>query len=290
MLELKVYYDEKAPPIVEKALTFETGASIEQVASPVLWCYEHHGQGFGPAFPGALTALFEDLSMGRPSPSAFVFNRTRDVDVLVAATLFLHRDLLVLPSTAAFVSGVDLMHRRGYPFIGHLAPEVGQFIRLIRGYFPDDLTPEKVNARLPTAISWVRAYLWDGTLPSLGAPFPAPTILDQASGGFVVAETTGSLPEAWFELYRQGYYQGVLFGGRRGSLLPALVARKSAFIPFDIERAALLLNEAEVLLGGIPAWAVEGDWLWSPPDGTLILATEVVRTLMRVRIPLFDLQ
>jgi len=287
MPELKIYLDEKAPPVVPGVLTFETGAAPDQVIDPLLWAYEHHGAGFGQALPGALTCLFEDLSMGRPMPTAFLTRQVRDVDTLVAATLFRHRDLLFLPRTVGFVAEIDLVHRRGHQFVGHLEPEVGRFVRLLRGYFPDNLSPGQVNSRLPTAIEWVRSYLVEGRFPSLGAVFPTPTVLDARADGFVVAESTGSLPEAWFEAFRMGFYQGVMFGPRNGTLLPVLAARKSSFVPLDLDRAVMLLNDVEVSLGGAPRWSIAGDWLWGPPDGTLMLATDVVRTVLSVGIPLF---
>lgn len=286
MPELRIFYDPAAPPVVPAAVTFETGAGLADIVDPLRWAYEHHGSEFGPATPGALTCLFEDLAMGRPTPAAFVVNKVGDVDTLVAATLFLYRHLVMHPRTAGLVGQVDFVHRRGFPFLAHLDDGLGRFIRLLRGHFPDGLTAQQVTDRLPRAIEWVRSYMETEALPSLGALFPTPTVLDTGPDGFVVGETTGSLPEAWIELYRQGYYQGVLFGARVDTLLPVLVSRKSAFVPLALEQAAFILNEIEVSLGGQPQWKVSGDWLWGPPKGSLILATEVVRQVLRVRIPL----
>jgi len=286
MPNLQVFYDPSAPPVVEGVLTFETGGSPEQVMDPSLWVYDHHGEGFGQAAPGALTMLFEDMVMGRPTPAAFLSNRIRDVDVLVAATLFLHRDLLTLPRTVGLVAQIDLVHRRGLPLMGHLEDSLGRFIRLLRGLFPADLPVRQVNERLPKAVGWIRDYLDRDVLPSLGAAFSEPVVLDQGRNGFVVAETKGSLTEGWVELYRRGYYLGVLFGARIETQLPVLVARKSLFVPLNLVHAALVLNEAEMLKGGRGGWEVEGDWLWGPREGSLLLATEIVRTVASLGIPL----
>lgn len=280
-MELKFFYEPKAPPLVDGYVTYETGATPEQATNPHLFTYEHHTEGFGLAGPGALTCLYEDLSLGRVMPPSLVVNRINDLDTLVAATLFLHRGLLTLPLTVGFVAQVDLVHRRGYTFIGHLDPDLGRFVRLLRAYFPTELTPSEVNARLPTAVGWIVEYLKEGKYPSLGAPFPLTTVYETGPYGFVVAETKGSLPEGWFDLYRKGYSQGVLFGPRvNGTLLPVLISRKSAFVPLNIEHAAFLLNEGEQALGGAPRWAIHGDWLWSPPEGSLQLATRIVETLL----------
>lgn len=286
MADLRLYFDVRAPAVVDGALTFETGATPQQVMNPAIWAYEHHTEGFGQSDPGALTCLFEDLAMGRPTPAAFLISEIRDVDTLVAATLFLHRHLLCEPATVGFVAQIDLMHRRGFPFIGHLDADLGRFVRLLRGYFPDGQSVSEINARLPTAIQWIKDYLESGRLPALGAHFVVPTVLEDKRDGFVVAETLGSLPEGWFELYRQGFYRGVLFGPRQDGLLPVLVARKSAFVGLDLNRAALLLNEAEGQQGGRYKWLVSGDWLWSPPDGSVLLATQIIQAVRSVEVPL----
>lgn len=288
MSDLQLFVDPKAPVLLQGALTFETGASPEQAADPSLWAYEHHGAAFGQANPGALTCLFEDLVMGRPIPTAFVARHVNDIDTVVAMALFLYRELLTLPSTASLVMQTDLVHRRGLALMGHIEPDLGLFFRLLRGYFPDGLGRQEQSERLCTAVGWVRDYLLEGKLPSMGARFPTPRVLDTGPSGFVVAETGGSLPESWFELYRQGFVRGVCFGPRIGTQLPALVARKSLFVPLDLRRACVRLNEAETALGGFPRWKVEGDWLWSPPEGSLILAVDIVGYTIGFEVPLLE--
>lgn len=288
MPDLQLFIEPKATPLIEGALTFETGATLSQTMSPTVWAYEHHGEGFGQANPGALTCFYEDLVLGRPTPPAFVTRRINDVDTLVAAALFPYRDLLTLPGTAGLVAQTDLVHRRGLAMMGHIDPDLGLFFRLLRGYFPDGLGRAVQNERLCTAVGWVRDYLTESKLPSLGARFPQPLVLDQGPGGFVVAETLGSMPETWFELYRRGFQRGVLFGPRNGTALPTLVARKSPYVPLDLSHAQQRLNEAEYVAGGRAAWSVEGDWLWSPPEGSLLLATHIVGLVVGIEVPLLE--
>lgn len=285
MPDLQLFVEPKAPPVIEGALTFETGATLAQTMSPTVWAYEHHGEGFGQANPGALTCLYEDLVLGRPTPASFVTRRVNDVDTLVAMALFLYRDLLTLPGTAGLVAQTDLVHRRGSAMMGHIDSDLALFFRLLRGYFPEGLGRVAQNERLCTAVGWIRDYLAENQLPALGARFPQPIVLDQGPGGFVVAETLGSLPETWFELYRQGFQRGVLFGPRQGTQLPALITRKSPFVPLDLARACHRLNEAEVVVGGRPAWVCNGDWLWSPPEGSLILAVDIVGHVVGIEVP-----
>ena len=282
MTDLHLFFDPDAPVVMPEAVSFETGAVRVQVIDPNLWCYEHHGAEFGQADPGALTCFFEDILMGRYFPARFVARRLR-LDTLVAIALFFHRDLVLIPQTSALVAQVDLLHRRGFPMLAHLDSDLGRFVRLLEGYFPDKLSENERNDRVKTAVGWVREYLQGGRLPSLGTRFPTPTVLETGAGGFVVAETNGSLAESWVELYRQGHQRGVLFGSRqKGTFLPALIARKSAFVALDLSRSHQMLNEAEGVYGGFPQWRLEGDWLWSPPEGSLILANEIVETVLGV--------
>lgn len=288
MGDLRIFVEPKAPPTLTGALTFETGATHDQVCDPAAWAYEHHGTSFGQANPGALTCLFEDLVLARPMPESFVTHRVSDIDTIVAMALFLYRDLTTHPVTPSLVVQTDLVHRRGLAAMAHVDSDLALFFRLLRGYFPDGLARQEQNERICTAVGWVREYLVEGKLPSLGSRFPVPRVLDTGPGGFVVAESGGSLPEAWFELYRQGYTRGVCFGPRIGTQLPALLARKSPFVPLDLRRACARLNEVELTLGGSPLWKLEGEWLWSPPQGSLILAVDIVGYAIGFEVPFVE--
>jgi len=285
MAELHLFVDPKAPPILSDAVTFETGASQAQVVDPSLWAYNHHGEGFGQADTGALTCFYEDLILGRPLPTKFVVGRV-DIDSLVASTLFLHRELLTHAATLGFVAHVDFVHRRGFNALAHVDPNMASFLRFLSGYLPDGLSKQDLNARLSTVIGWIREYIAEDKMPSLQVRLPSLVVLDEGVGGFVVAETTGGLPDGWVELYRRGYYRGVLFGPRRGTLPTVLVSRKSAYVPLDLSRATYLLNEAEVIFGGPPAWSLEQDWLWGPPDGTLVPPSHVIEAVVGVEVSL----
>ena len=286
MAELHLFVDFGAPPTLPDAVTFETRASQAQVVDTSLWAYNHHGADFGQADTGALTCLFEDLVLGRPMPTKFVAGQL-DIDVIVAATLFLHRALLPLPATLNLVAQVDFVHRRGFNALPHVESSLGSFLRLLSTTCSDEVAPKRdLNARLQMMIEWVREYLAEDRLPALPVRAPVPTILDTGAGGFVVAETTGSLPDAWVEMYRLGYYRGIVFGPRKDALPTVLVARKSAYVPLDLNRAAYMLNEAEKVFGGVPAWAVEQDWLWGPPSGTAIPPSGVIEAVVGVEVSL----
>lgn len=281
-LEFRILVEPKTPVVAPHTLTFEAGATREQAADPDLFVYEHHGEGFGQADPGALTSFFEDLILGRSLPLVFATPAIRDLDTLFAIALFLHRDLAIAPAMPGLVAQVDLVHRRGLPMLGHVGGELARFLRLLRAYFPEGLTKTDLGQRLTTAVGWIRAYVLEGALPSLGKPFAGATVLQRGTDGFVVAETTGDLLEAWVTLFSQGHLRGVLVSSERGGRREVLGARKSLFRAFDLPLAARLLNEMEVTMGEPGGWRTTGDWLWGPPGGTRLLVEHLVEVLIRV--------
>jgi hypothetical protein len=60
-----------------------------------------------------------------------------------------------------------------------------------------------------------------------------------------------------------------------------LVARKSSFLAFDLQKAAEILNEAERAMGE-PEWVTDGLWLEGPPKGTRLLVSAITKVLVRV--------
>jgi hypothetical protein len=281
-LEFRIIIEPRVTPIVEGALTFEAGASREQAADPALYVYEHHGEGFGQADPGALTSFFEDLILGRPLPLVFATPAIRDVDTLFAIALFLHRELAIAPAMPGLVAQVDLVHRRGLPVLGHVGGDFARFLRLLRQYFPVGLSKADMGERLTTGVGWIRDYVLQGALPALGKPLAEARIIQRGSDGFVVAETSGDLLEAWVTLFSKGHLRGLLVTPEREGRRRVLGARKSFFCAFDLALAARLFNEVETAMGEKPTWRAEGDWLWGPSVGTTILVPHLVEVLIRV--------
>jgi hypothetical protein len=282
-LEFRLVIEPRVKPVVEGALTFEAGATREQTADPDLYVYEHHGSEFGQTDPGALTSFFEDLILGRPMPLVFLTPEIKDVDTLFAIAIFLHRDLAIAPGIAGIVAQVDLVHRRGLPVLGHVGDEFARFLRLLRAYFPPSgLSSTEVGNRLTTAVDWIRAYALRGEFPTLGKPFAEVRVLQRGTDGFVVAETSGDLLEAWVSLFAQGHLRGCVIAPERAGRRQFLCARKSAFCAYNLTWAAKLLNEVETSMGEKAEWRVEGDWLWGPPQGTVLMVQHVLGVLVRV--------
>jgi hypothetical protein len=280
-MDLVVRVETTLSGLVDNAVSFETGISRSQLASSV--GYEHHGQDFSSEDKGALVCFYEDLLLGRPMPLTFATPYVQDVDTLVAIALFLHRDLATNPNTPGFVSVVDFVHRLGLPALAHIEEPLARFISALRSYFPEGLSRRELGERLVSGVGWIREYVQEGTIPVLGpTPSSAVRILDQGTGGFAVAETSGSLWDGWVEIYRLGFLRGVLVSAQE-ERKRVLIARKSHYVAFDLHAAARLLNQVETAMGEEPEWTVSRDGLWlERPSPTLILLKDVLAILMRV--------
>ncbi len=270
------------PSIVPEAISFETGATRSQAADPALFVYEHHGTEFSQADPGALTSFFEDLILGRPLPLTFATRQIRDIDTIFALALFFDRTLAIHPAMPGIVAAADLVHRRGAAILGHIDADLGRFFRVLRSYFPEEgLSKRELGERLTKSVGWIKDFM-DGRPPVLGVPWPEVRVLDIGTNGFVLAETLGSLPSGWVELYRKGFLRGLLVGPDRDSRRAVLVARKSTYVDFDLTTAASILNEVELTIGEMPEWRADLLWLWGPEEGTLLRITEILEILKRV--------
>lgn len=284
-LEYQILIDPSFQGPQKDAVAFETGLTFDQITSREFCAYEHHGPEFDPSAPGALTRFYEDLILGRPLPLVFMIQGVKDIDTVMAATLFAKRELAIHPGAPGMVSCVDLVHRYGLTVLGHTESDLGRFLRLLRGYFPSQLHKKEAGIRLVTAIGWIWEYLQNDTLPHLGTRWPSVRVLDCGTNGFVVAETGGSLLEGWVSLYRQGFLRGVLIGpmDAESHRRKVVISKKSLYIPLDLTKAASILNGLERAMGELPEWRVEaGLWLHGPEDGTLILVQHLLDVLIRV--------
>ena len=287
-IEFNATIDPKFPPVVPDAVSFETGATRAQAADPSLFVYEHHGDGFGQSDPGALTSFFEDLIQGRPMPPMFAARCIGDIDTIIALALFLDRTLAIHPAMPGFVYSVDLVHRRGPAMMGHIDPTLGRFLKRLRIFFADDKIPKReLGKRIGQAVEWIRLVLDGHDVPCLDLTWPKVRILDVGTNGFVLAESSGLLGSGWVELYRLGHLRGMLVDLDADGRRHVLVAKKSAYVKFNLTLAAEILNDMERAMGELPDWTLAGPksdplWLWGPNHGTLILVRDMLEVLKRV--------
>lgn len=271
-LTFQVLVDPAHPPLVEGAVSFELGPADR----PKL-AYNH-----GPEDPGALTTFFEDLVSGVPMPLTLAIRSVGGLDTILAVALFLHRELAIHPAMPGLVAAVDLIHRKGPPFYGHVEADLGRFLRGVSGFFPEGLSKEVRGERIGTAAQWVRAYLMEGTLPNIGPQPPRGRILDIGTNGFVLADAEKASEEGWDDLYRKGFLRGVLLGPPDGDFRTVVASKKGPQVEFDLNKAAMILNEVEALSGGEPGWEVKGLYLFSPPIGTTVQVSYLMEVFLRV--------
>lgn len=281
-LEFHVHIDPALKGPVEGAIAFETGSLIADLADPAKLVYEHHGPEFSPLAPGALTRFYEDLILGRPMPLDFAVRQVGDIDTVMAAALFLKRDLAILPSAPGTVAAMDLVHRHGLTCLGHLESGLGRFLGLLRACLPRRLGKRESAERLVQMVEWIHAYMMTGETPHLGPGWPEVRVLDRGTGGFVLAETGGDLLAGWVELYRQGFLRGLLVSPAGQGRNRAVASKKSAYAALDLNKAAYILNGLEQSMGELPEWRAEGLWLHGPTEGTLILVGHILDVLTRV--------
>jgi hypothetical protein len=258
---------------------FETGVSPEQTGTGV---YEHHGNGFGPFTPGALTRLFEDLVIGTQLPLRFATPVVRAPDTILAIALFMGRDLLLLPATPGLVYGIDLAHRFGPQLLAHLDPIVSGFFKAFPKFFTPNLISREVGERVSTMIQWTREYLTEGKYPNLGGEAPEVRILDVGTNGFVLAEALNVSIDAWEVLYREGHLRGVILGPEVEGRRRVLASRKNERAWEGMSKAVPFLNEIESLSNGDPDWKCDGDFVYSPAVGTNALVSHLLKVFLGI--------
>jgi len=228
----------------------------------------------------ALPRFFLDLIQGHPYPLTLVTRSIHTIGRLVSVALFLHRDLAIHPAMPGVVAAASLTDELGLAGLAHIERDLSRFFRLLEGYLPPNLGRKAQQERLGTAVGWVREYVLEGSLPALPVEPAPPKVLDIGTDGFVIAEGS-ALEDCWVELYRQGFLRGVVFGpARKDGRRAVLVARKSRLLPFDLRKAAEVLNEAEKAMGEPPGW-LAGE-LGLLCEGTLLRAEDVTKVLIRV--------
>jgi len=275
-LQFQILVDPKLPPIVEGAVSFETGASPDLLRMGV---YNHHGSGFGPESTGALTRFYEDLVSGAPFPLTLATHAIESSDTVVAIALFMHRELAILPSTIALVAGVDLAHRLGTGFLAHVDQNLAGFLSNFSKLFPKNLSKRERGERLGMAVQCLRDYLLTGVVPSWTPP-PQVQVVQVGTNGFVVARSQAPSVEGWVELFRMGYLRGVLVSTE--SPWSVLIARKHPYSWPDMDRAVTILKQLESFHKGSTNWTLS-DWvIASPTSGTLIPIDDILAVLLKV--------
>jgi hypothetical protein len=275
-LKLNVVIGSEIP---EESVLFERGSTPDKLGPGV---YDHHGEGYNSFTPGALTRLFEDLVIGTKLPLSFSTPAVGAPDTILAIALFMGRDLLLLPATPGLVYGVDLVHRFGPQLLAHLDPIVSGFFKAFPRFFTPNLTNQEIGERVSTMIQWIREYLTEGKYPNLSVAAPEVRVLDVGTNGFVLAEALNVSADAWEVLYRDGYLRGVILGPEVEGRRRVLASRKNDRAWETLPKVIPFLNELESLSNGDPKWRCEGDFVYSPPVGTSVLISHLLKVFLGI--------
>jgi hypothetical protein len=239
---------------------------------------------YAPGGPGSpLSRLYVDLICGRSLPLTFVARSAQNLATVVAASLFLDRELCLHPMAAALVSAVELATQLQEGGLAHVDRDLARLFLLVDGYFcAAPMNREEQGRRLGQVVEWLRGYVLHGTLPALPRPAEPPTIIDRGTNGFVLATGTGRLVDAVIELYRQGHLRGVVFHRLESGREMVLAFRKSPYVRFDLQAAEVHLNAAEASLGHPGGWKLNRFLLAGPETGTAVSREDVIQTFLRV--------
>lgn len=240
---------------------------------------------YAPDGPGSqLSRLYVDLICGRPLPLTFFTRSAQNLATVVAASLFLDRELCLHPMSASLVSAVELATQLREGGLAHVDRDLARLFLLVDGYFcAAPLSREEQGRRLGQVVEWLRGYVLAGEFPALPRVAEPPTVIDRGTNGFVLATATGRLVDAVIELYRQGHLRGAVFHPLESGRERALAFRKSPYVRFDLAAAGCHLNAVETGLQRQPGrWKEEGFLLMGPPEGTTIPRQALVATFLRV--------
>jgi len=236
--------------------------------------------------------FYTDLILGKPLPLVLAANAIEVLSHAIMTVLFLRRGLALHPRMHQLVVSTALADRHGLGGLAHVERDLARFLLLVQGYIVDPkLSRQELGRRISTLVGWVENWVENDHLPQLPVDPPVPRVLDHGTNGFVLAETTGPLDAGWLELFRMGYLRGVLATIPKNDRRGVLMARKSAFVAFDLAQAAKLLNAAESQLGGTEGrepdggkggWAVHSFVLTGPIKGTALPLEGILQVAVRV--------
>lgn len=233
--------------------------------------------------------VYRDLLAGKALPLQFVSNRVTS-DALIAATLFLHRDLVLIPRCFELVCAVDFVGSNGSWAMAHVGPR--SVLRALQRASRTRMDQDD----LVRFVTLVQEYVRFGTEPK-EKPFRSIRAVDTGTNGFVVLQCAYE-PDAFvpgcvddgitLAAFGEGHLRGVAFEGVGEGRTRVSVFRKTPHVAFGLTTACQVLNDVEMATGEYGGWVCGGyvedvpTSLTSPPEGTLLLPSQVLSVLLRV--------
>lgn len=231
--------------------------------------------------PPLLSSLWLDMILGRPLPTKMVLREVKGFEQLFCLALFMDRELALHPKVPAMVSSIELSSHLQMVGLAHIEPDLARLLIFLDSYlFSDSGSRKEYSRKLQQSLLWIREYTLSGKLPSMPRPQDPPRILDYGTNGFVLAEIKGEFLEPLLEIYRQGYLRGVLFGPENDDGHPVLCFKKSTHLRYDLEKALVTLNQAEVQVGRPPNWQLKNLLLYN--EATRLPRDLITEIMLRV--------
>lgn len=235
--------------------------------------------------PSEAPLFLRDLILGRPLPLVFATRKVEDLGVLLAITLFLHRELAIHPVVPGLMTSMNLVDTCGVAGLAHMDRDLSRFLRFLHKSLK--ATPNKDS--LAMTVGLVRSYILEGAMPALPPEKEPPQVIERGTDGFVFAMSSHEdLSAGWEELFRMGFLRGALMcrtlttKGNVTDRWCVRAMRKSRFLAFDLDKAASALNDLETAIGEDPGWRSYSLSMTSSPNGTLILPSDFLGVLLRV--------
>lgn len=230
-----------------------------------------------------LSKLFYALISGDPLPLTLGLHRVDDPAAMLAIAIFLRRDLTICPKILGVITSVELFCDEPIWGPGHIDRDFANFLKFLTLYVSTKgLDRAVLGDRVISVVDWIADYVQHDRLPQLPPIQPPPRILDVGTGGFVVAEmATGTHLVGWWDLFRSGYFRGILTFEVKQGRRSVTLARKSIATPLFLEQAKAAYEAVEGALGG-SGWYQSGNVLHSPPKGTMIELPHLIEVAIRV--------
>jgi len=237
----KILIQKTCAGVSPEVVTFETGASPDQVSTLECNTFNHHGDGYSPFFPSSLHLFYESLLLGRSLPNTMVMNHIRHYSNALAPCFFLY-DLDIYSERAPeLVSVVDRIERWGSVGFINIPPRIDALLYSIFSLLPDkeheeNLSEDSLGEILRVAIDTFHWYLSNNIVPNTHrSQLSEPNILEQR-GSYVIAEIE-DLKDI-DSLYRKGIEYGLCFMGDE-----AVLFKKSIFIEVPMEKIASKMGD-----------------------------------------------
>lgn len=215
----------------EGTICFETGADPANNYEAESHTYQSHAL----SHVTGLRALYERVLLGDSFPSQMIL-RDSSAPAIMAATLFMYPNIILLPECSSFVNSVDMISRLGISGYAHI-PEDHRELLLYVGAHASDNNLKTLMEATTIIYSYVTDYTMPNILPDEDEFHPICDI------GSILVFTSPTM--RWDKVFSTGYLGGIgVLQVDNGLHVEARI--KSGFVrDLDLNRLTSLLNKLE---------------------------------------------